>query len=135
MTFSEVDLWHSWGSEPNCHCMDFEERDENDYSGGGFCHALVESEKLLLEIISGRELVNPIEIDVYLDVDTQNESFYIATNEMLGIHGVGLSLEEAIIMFQEEIEDDYSFYKEIPDSQLTEKAIQLKRVLLSLFLG
>jgi hypothetical protein len=88
-------------------------------------HLMIESAKEIF-------LSKPIETEISYE---ESDNYWFLSNDKLGIHAVGKDIDDAKAMFEERLLLDYEMYKDTPDEELTEDAIELKRELISLFKG
>jgi len=78
-------------------------------------------------------LRTPVEAKLSYERHGKESDFWVVGNEELGIFGVEDTAEIAKDSFENDLYIDYLAYKELEDTQLTDKALELKRKLIRIF--
>ena len=80
------------------------------------------------DTIVGGETVYELNYKIHCTLDTVDGIIQIE-NDMLGIFGQGVSLDEAEKSFGEEFDYIYNRYNELPDKKLTKDVLAIKKLL------
>lgn len=92
--------------------------------------------KMSIDSVHNMTLKSSINAKVSFEKSEENkEDYWVVGNDDLGIYGVDDTVEKAIEMFKNDLYDDYIAYRDIPDNQLTNRALSLKRELTKIFEG
>lgn len=91
--------------------------------------------QIIINSIRGKEFKDPIEAQLSYEKHDEESDYWVVGNDEFGAYGVDLTVEKAKDMFKEDLYSEYVAYKDLSDDTLTDKAINLKRKLISLFEG
>lgn len=91
--------------------------------------------QIIINSIRGKEFKDPIEAQLSYEKHDEESDYWVVGNDEFGAYGVDLTVEKAKDMFKEDLYSGYVAYKDLSDDTLTDKAINLKRKLISLFEG
>lgn len=73
--------------------------------------------------------VYELKFPIFYELIQEEDGSYFLFNEQFGIHVYGKTLEEAQVNFAEEFDYIYNRYNDLPDSELTESVITIKKSL------
>ena len=91
--------------------------------------------EVLIESSHDITFKSPIKAKLAYERYDEKSDFWVVSSEELGIYGVEDTVEKAKKAFENELHIDYMAYKDIDDTQLTQKALELKRKLIGIFQG
>ena len=91
--------------------------------------------KISIEYSHDIKLKSPVVAELSYDKSEEIPDYWVLGNDELGIYGVDDTVNKAIEMFKNDLYDDYIAYKDLSDIQLTDKALSLKKRLITIFEG
>lgn len=92
-----------------------------------------ENTELVIDHIGENLLKRPIRAEISFEKYDDKDDFWVVSNEELGVVGVDDTVEKARKVFEEDLCAYYLFYKEIPNSEPTEKTLKIKERLIQIF--
>jgi hypothetical protein len=95
---------------------------------------IIPNDKILIKSSHNRKLESPLEAQLSFE-NYDDKDYWVVGNDEFGAYGVDSNVKKAKEMFEEDLHDKYTFFKALDDSQLTEKAKDLKNRLIYLFEG
>jgi hypothetical protein len=91
--------------------------------------------KIPIEYSHDIKLKSPVVAELSYDKSEEIPDYWVLGNDELGIYGVDDTVNKAIEMFKNDLYDDYIAYKDLSDIQLTDRALSLKKRLITIFEG
>jgi len=91
--------------------------------------------QIVIRGVQGIVFKNSIEAQLSYEMPDEESDYWVVGNEELGAYGVDSTVEKAKEMFKDDLYSEYVTYKGISDDKLTDKALVLKKKLISLFEG
>jgi hypothetical protein len=91
--------------------------------------------RLSIESVHGIKFKSPLETQLSYERHDEESDYWVIGNDEFGAYGVDSTIDKAKEMFTEDLYCEYLNYKDLSDDKLTEKALDLKKKLISLFEG
>jgi len=91
--------------------------------------------KITINSLEDISLKSPIVADLSYEKSEELPDYWVVGNDEFGIYGVDDTVDKAIEMFKSDLHDDYIAYKAIPNDQLSDMALSLKKKLITIFEG
>lgn len=91
--------------------------------------------RIIINSIRGKEFKHPIEAQLSYEKHDEESDYWVVGSDEFGAYGVDLTVEKAKEMFKDDLYSEYVAYKDLSNDKLTDKAVNLKRKLISLFEG
>ncbi|KYK38561.1 MAG: hypothetical protein AYK18_16980 [Theionarchaea archaeon DG-70] len=92
-----------------------------------------EKRELIIDSVGDNPLKEPIAAEVSFEKYDDKDDFWVVGNKELGVVGVDDTVEKARTVFEEDLYEYYQFYKGIPDNELTERTMRIKKKLIQIF--
>ncbi len=99
----------------------------------GEINGIEENKELIIDHIGENLLRKPIKAEVSFEKYDDKDDFWVVGNEELGVVGVDDTIEKARRVFEEDLYEYYQFYKGIPNNELTERTLRIKKKLIQIF--